>query len=121
MSHRPVPPATSFTLDAHELHAALWAVSMARSVLRRAASEGRMEDGEDGILPAELEACLHEGVLMDADRQAVLSALHFAAGLYEPGMEEIRQVLQPPDGRVIASSMAKIAAGIEDKHSDHRS
>lgn len=68
-----------------------------------------MEGGEAGVLPPELATCLRAGMLIDADRPVVLAALRFAAGLHEPGMEDICQVLQPPDGRVIASTLAKIA------------
>lgn len=101
-----------FTLNEAEFHAVRWALSAAGSVVQRAVREGRMAGGQVSVTPAdELESSLRAGVLVREDMDTILSALRFAASLHEPGMEDIRQVLEPPAAATIASAMTKIEAG----------
>lgn len=102
-----------FTLNDAELHAVRWSLSAAGVVVQRAVREGRMVDGQVSVTPAaELEASLRAGVLVREDMDTILAALRFAASLHEPAMEDIRQVLEPPDAATIVSAMTRIETSL---------
>ena len=112
MSHRQICVLHE-DLDPAEAYAVRWALTAAGSVVQRAVRDGRMPDGQVSISPVDhLDGSLRAGILDQEDLRTILAALRFAASLYEPGLADIRQALDPPSAGTIASAMGKLIASV---------
>ncbi|MFC3862217.1 hypothetical protein ACFOPQ_15745 [Deinococcus antarcticus] len=103
----------SFDLNPEEIRAALWAVHAARAVLRRATEEGRLSasynfSGQNAQSVIELQLSLAAGDLLPEDREMIIGALNFALSLFDPDMDDIRSVLEPPSADTLRTARSKI-------------